>query len=79
LTQSICSKLPRDRFEILIDTFLQNAGELEAMLVPTNEGLVCKDLNRWQEFQKRARELNRMKLKLYTMADLMVRGISRFG
>lgn len=47
--------------------------------VPTNEGLVCRDLNRWEEFQKRARELNRMKLKLYTMADLMVRGISRFG
>jgi hypothetical protein len=79
LTQSICSKLPRDRFEILIDTFLQSAGELEAMLVPTNEGLACKDLNRWKEFQKRAHELNRMKLKLYTMADLMVRGISRFG
>jgi hypothetical protein len=79
LTQSICSKLPRDRFEILIDTFLQSAGELEAMLVPTNEGLVCRDLNRWDEFQKRARELNRMKLKLYTMADLMVRGVSRFG
>jgi hypothetical protein len=79
LTQSISSKLPRDRFEILIDTFLLSAGELEAMLVPTNEGLVCKDLNRWKEFQKRAHELNRMKLKLYTMADLMVRGISRFG
>ena len=79
LTQSICSKLPRDRFEILIDTFLQSAGELEAMLVPTNEGLVCRDLNRWDEFQKRGRELNRMKLKLYTMADLMVRGVSRFG
>lgn len=60
LTQSICSKLPPDRFEILIDTFLQSAGELEAMLVPTNEGLVCRDLNRWKEFQKRARELNRM-------------------
>jgi hypothetical protein len=63
----------------LIDSFLQYACELEAMLVPTNEGLVCKDINRWKEFQKRAHELNRMKLKLYTMADLMVRGISRLG
>jgi hypothetical protein len=79
LTQSICSKLPKDRFEILIDTFLQSAGELDAMLVPTNEGLVCRDLNRWKEFQTRARELSRMKLKLYTMADLMVRGVSRYG
>jgi hypothetical protein len=79
LTQAICSKLPRDRFEILIDNFLQSAGELDAMLVPTNEGLVCKDLNRWKEFQTRAEELNKMKLKLYTMADLMVSGVSRFG
>ena len=65
--------------EILIDTFLQSAGELEAMLVPTNEGVVCRDLSRWKELEMRARELNRMKLKLYTMADLMVRGVSRFG
>jgi hypothetical protein len=65
----------RDRFEKIIDTFLEDVGALEAMLVPTPDGQVCKDKRRLPEFHRRASDVWRQKTKIFLMADMMVRGM----
>jgi len=45
------------------------------MLVPTPEGMVCKDKRRIPEFHRRATDVQRQKTKIFLMADMMVRGM----
>lgn len=74
VTQSIGSKMKgRDRYARLIDEFLEEVGQLEAMLVPTPEGMICKGSRRVNEFRRRAATVERMKTKIFLMADMWVR------
>jgi hypothetical protein len=75
VTQSVGSKMKgRDRFERLVDEFLEEVGEIEAMLLPTPEGMVCKDSRRVSEFHRRAAAVEKKKTKIFLMADMIVRG-----
>ncbi|MCA1536722.1 hypothetical protein I6F21_29790 [Bradyrhizobium sp. NBAIM03] len=76
VTQSIGSKMKgRGSYERLVDEFLEEVGELEAMLVPTPEGMVCKNVRRVDEFRRRAADVEKKKTKIFLMADLAVRGM----
>lgn len=75
LMQSIGSRFAwRDNFEMFIDDFLKNVGVLENMLVPTQDGMACKDPRLESEFHRRSLEVGHQKAKLFLMVDLMVRG-----
>jgi hypothetical protein len=75
IVQSVGSKMKgRDRYERIIDEFLKEVGEIEAMLVPTPEGMVCEDPRRVPELRRRAADIEK-KTKVFLMADLWVRGM----
>ncbi|MFQ3451792.1 hypothetical protein PMN64_00485 [Bradyrhizobium sp. UFLA01-814] len=75
LPQSIGMRLgSRDRLERLIDKFLEDVGILESMLMPTPQGMECKDPRRSAEFRRRAADVLRQKNKLFLTVDLLVRG-----
>lgn len=75
LLQWIGTSLKRDRFERLIDGFLEEVGEFENMLKPTPDGMVCKDPRRTAQFERRRHRVWRQKTQLFLMADMMVRGM----
>jgi hypothetical protein len=76
ITQSVgCKMKGRDRYARLIDEFLAEVGELEAMLVPTPKGTVVKDPRRLPEFHHRAADVERRKTKIFLMADMWIRGM----
>jgi hypothetical protein len=76
LVQSIGMGLKRDPFEKLIDKFIEEVGAVEAMLVPTSEGMACKNPARVSDFHRRARDVERLKAKLFLMVDMAVRGMA---
>jgi hypothetical protein len=79
LTQSVMSTLPRNSLEKKIDMFLADAGEMEAMLKPTPEGLVCRDMGRLDEFQNRRLDVDRQRRELYVIADVLLENAMRNG
>ena len=75
ITQSVGAKMKgRDSFERLVDEFLEEVGEIEAMLLPTPEGMVCRDPRRMNELHRRAAAVEKKKTKIFLMADMAVRG-----
>lgn len=75
VAQSVGMGAKRDRLEKLLDGFLEDVGNLESMLVPTPNGMVCKDARREDELVRRARALDRQKTDLFLMIDMIARGM----
>jgi hypothetical protein len=77
VAQSVGMGMKRDRLEKLIDGFLEDVGVLESMLVPTPNGMVCKDPRREDELVRRARAIDRQRTNLFLMIDMTARGMLR--
>jgi hypothetical protein len=75
VAQSVGMGMKRDRLEKLLDGFLEDVGILESMLVPTPNGMVCKDPRREDELVRRARAIDRQKTDLFLMTDMIAGGM----